>query len=101
MFKNLPKVMLVMCMVVGLILLTCGFTNSKVKPNLLKFIGKDNTAITLLADKQDYMQDELVTVNEKENGELKVGQVIVSNGVEEIIFAIGSDGSYITIPASK
>ena len=64
----------------------------------MQLTGKNNTEVTLFVDKQNPVQSDSVADNEDSN--LEIGQVIVSNGVKEIIFALGADGSYITIPAS-
>lgn len=101
MLKKMPRSLMAICTIVGIGLLTCGFTYAEANNNLLQFTGKENTEVTLLGDKQNFVQSNCVEVNEYENEDLEVGQVIVSNGIEEIVFAIGADGSYITIPASE
>mgnify|MGYP000930045916 CR=1 FL=1 len=101
MLNKIPKSLSAMCMVVVIGLLTWGFAYAKANPDSLQFTGKNNAEVTLFADKQDFMQSDFETDNEHESQNLEIGKVIVSNGVEEIVFAIGTDGSYITIPASE
>lgn len=98
MISKLKKPLSALCLMVVMGLLTCVIVYAKGSPNSLQFIGKNNTGITLFVDKQNLMQSN--SEEENENANLEIGQVIVSNGTKEIIFAIGTDGSYITIPAS-
>ena len=86
------------CLVAVIGLLTCNIVYAKVNPTSLQFLGKNNTKVTLFVDKQKPIQRGSVADNEDSN--LEIGQVIVSNGVKEIIFALGPDGSYITITTS-
>ncbi|MDW2800846.1 hypothetical protein RZO55_25060 [Clostridium boliviensis] len=97
--NKIKKPLSAISMMVVIGLLTCGFAYAKANPDSLQFVGKNNTEITLYTDKKDLMQNGLATDNEDPN--LEIGQVIVSNGVKEIVYAIGADGSYITIPASE
>lgn len=99
MLNKIPKLLSVMCMVVIIGLLTCGFAYTKANSYSLHFSGKNNTEVTLFADKRELIQSDLAADKEHEN--LEIGQVIVSHGVKEAVFAIGADGSYITIPASE
>lgn len=101
MLSKIPKSLSAICMAVIIGLLTWGFAYAKANPCPLQFTGKNNAEVTLFADKQDLIQSDFMTDNEHESENLEIGQVIVSNGVEEIVFAIGTDGSYITIPASE
>ncbi|WP_143321099.1 hypothetical protein [Clostridium sp. HBUAS56010] len=98
MLNKIKKPLSAICMMVVIGLLTCGFVYAKANPDSLQFTGKNNSEVTLFADKQDLMQSGFAT--DKEDSNLEIGQVIVSNGVKEIVYAIGTDGSYITIPAS-
>ncbi len=98
MLNKIRKPLSAICLVAVIGLLTCGIVYAKANPTLLQFIGKNNTKVTLSVDKQNPIQSDSMADNEDSN--LEIGQVIESNGVKEIIFALGPDGSYITIPAS-
>ncbi|MBE5986272.1 hypothetical protein BXY41_101343 [Lacrimispora xylanisolvens] len=98
MLNKIRRPLTAICLVAVIGLLTCGIVNAKANPTSLQLIGKNNTEVTLFADKHPPIQSDSVADNEDSN--LEIGQVIVSNGVKEIIFALGTDGSYITIPVS-
>jgi hypothetical protein len=98
MVTKIKKPLSTIYMVVVIGLLTCGLVYAKENADSLQFIGKNNTEVSLFTVKNDLIQSDSVIDNEDSN--LEIGQVIVSKGVEEIVFAIGADGSYITIPAS-
>ncbi|MBE5979570.1 MAG: hypothetical protein E7249_10575 [Paenibacillaceae bacterium] len=98
MLNKIRKPLHAICLVAVIGLLTCGIVYAKANPTPLQFLGENNTKVTLFVDKQKPIQSDSVVDSEDSN--LEIGQVIVSNGVKEIIFALGPDGSYITIPAS-
>lgn len=96
--SKIKKLLLAIYTVIVIGLFTCGLVYAKANPDSLHFLGKNNTEVSLFINKQDLTQSNSVIDNKDSN--LKIGQVIVSNGVKETVFAIGADSSYITIPAS-
>ena len=98
MLSKIQKTLTTICMVVVIGLLTCGFTYEKSNPDFLQFTSKNDAEVILFTDKQDLIQSDFIANNENQN--LEIGQIIVSNGMKEVVFAIGTDGSYITIPAA-
>ena len=99
MFRKIPKRLSAISLVVITGVFLCGFAYAKANPGTLQFTGENNTEVTVFTDTQELMQSDLEIDHDSQNYE--IGQVIVSNGVKEIVFAIGTDGSYITIPATE
>lgn len=95
----------IVSVIIGIGTLTYGLTGVIASPDILHFVGKDNMDITVLTDNHDseqhYQEINSEYADISEGARLRVGQSIVFNGVEEIIFAIGKDGSYITVPNEK
>lgn len=90
---------------IGMGVVIGGATQVIANSDILHYVGKDNVEITVTSDKDNFrdydQQNSTSYINTSESKSLKVGQSIVTSGIEEIIFAIGENGSYITIPVEQ
>ena len=81
---------------ISAILLLCGFTWGMAN-KVLVFKGKDNAEIRVtVPNTKDYRNTN--SENNVDNENVQVGQVIINNGVKEVVYAVGENGSYITEP---
>lgn len=55
MLNKIKKPLSAICMMVVIGLLTCGFVYAKANPDSLQFTGKNNTEVTLFADKDAHL----------------------------------------------
>lgn len=79
---------------ISAILLLCGFTWG-ISNNVVTFKGKDNAEIkVLVSNPHDYRNNNNTSYADYE--EVEVGQIIINNGIKEVVFAVGENGSYIT-----
>ncbi len=92
--KTLP----ITCMIVIIGVLACGFVyaSSNTKLSETRFTGANNSEITVFNYEQDNSYETLPIDTDLVP---EIGQVIDCNGEKEVVFAIGPNGSYITMPA--
>lgn len=98
--KTLKSLSIIFITLIASLLLS-GFTHLSRHPNTLHFKGTNNTEITVFTNNQDFISHALTMNPETPNDNIEIGQIIITNGVKEVVFAISEDGSYITIPASE